>query len=505
LVRLVAVRAIEESGAREARGGRAEPGPGWVVPVGPAVVRVLLGCWGLTRQGSMWRDEAATWQGAHRTVPELWRMLGEVDAVHGLYYLLMHGVFAVAPDTLLSLRVPSVLAMAAAAAGTASLGRRLAGPWAGLTAGLVFAAIPSSQHYAQEGRSYALVVAAVVWASLLLLDALGARRRARRLWTAYALTMLVAVLLNEFAALALLAHGVTVVRAARTALLRWLAAASGVALGSLPLLLVSLGQRDQVSWIGPPSGARLASIAGMVLVGCLSAAAVGSRSVRGALLAFALPLLAVPQSLLILASLTWQPLYVDRYVLYGNVGFALLLGAGADRLVRTGPLRTARGGRDWPLVAVPLLALVVLLPVERSLRQWDSRVDDVLAAALEVNKRDGPGGAVVFLPAARRDTALTEPDAFRGLRDVTLARSGPDSGTLRGLEASPARIRAALLRESRIVVVSDLGAERHRGGAGRDVAKRQVLASHFTLCDEIRVRGRHVAVYERGTVCGGRS
>ncbi len=478
------------------------------MPVVPAVVMVLLGGWGLTRQGSMWRDEAATWQGVHRTVPELWRMLAEVDAVHGLYYLLMQGMFAVSPDNLLTLRLPSVLAMAAAAAGTAMLGRRLAGPWAGLAAGLTFTAIPSTQHYAQEGRSYALVVAAVVVASGLLLTALTTRRHAWRPWTAYALTMLVAVLLNEFAALALLAHGTTVLLAARTALIPWLTAAGGVTLGSLPLIVVSLGQRDQVSWIAPMTGARLLSVAGMVLAGCLCAWAVGRRRQDAApasvsLPALALPLLAVPQLLLTLASLAWQPLYVDRYVLYGNVGLALLLGAGADRLVRAGRFRILR--LNWALVAMPLLALVALLPVELSMRQWNSRVDDVLAAASEAEARGGRDGAVVYLPAARRDTALTSPDAFRGLRDVTLARNGPDSATLRGIEADPALIRTVMLREHRIVVISDSGIQHHRGTSTRDAAKREVLTEHFTLCEETRARGRHVAVYERGTTCADRS
>lgn len=507
-----AVRAIIPNQPREAvevRRARPGPAPSWVVPVVPAVVMVLLGAWGLTRQSSMWRDEAATWQGVHRTVPELWRMLAEVDAVHGLYYLLMHGVFAVAPDNLLTLRLPSVLAMAAAAAGTALLGRRLAGPWAGLTAGLTFTAIPSTQHYAQEGRPYALVVAAVVVASGLLLTALTTRRRhAWRPCTAYALTMLVAVLLNEFAALALLAHGTTVFLAARTALIPWLTAVGGVSLGSLPLIAVSLGQRAQVSWIAPMTGARLLSVAGMVLAGSLCAWAVGRRRPDAApalvsLPALALPLLAVPQLLLTLASLTWQPLYVDRYVLYGNVGLALLLGAGAERLLRAGRIRAPR--RSWPLVAMPLLALVVLLPVELSMRQWNSRVDDVLAAASEVEARGGRDGAVVYLPAARRDTALTSPDAFRGLRDVTLARNGPDSATLRGIEADPALIRTAMLRERRIVVISDLDIQHHRGTSVRDVVKREVITEHFTLCEATRVRGRHVAVYERGATCAGRS
>ncbi|KOG89382.1 hypothetical protein ADK38_14590, partial [Streptomyces varsoviensis] len=55
----------------------------------PAAVMLGLGLWGLDR-GGMWRDEGATFQLARRSLPELWHALGHVDAVHGLYYLLMH-------------------------------------------------------------------------------------------------------------------------------------------------------------------------------------------------------------------------------------------------------------------------------------------------------------------------------------------------------------------------------------------------------------------------------
>ncbi|RBL84398.1 hypothetical protein DDE05_24125, partial [Streptomyces cavourensis] len=59
----------------------------------PALWTLALGLWGLSRQNSVWRDEAATWQVARRSTVEITQMLGNVDVVHGLYYLLMHGLF----------------------------------------------------------------------------------------------------------------------------------------------------------------------------------------------------------------------------------------------------------------------------------------------------------------------------------------------------------------------------------------------------------------------------
>jgi mannosyltransferase len=49
---------------------------------------------------SFWYDEAATISASYsRSLAQLWAMLGNVDAVHGLYYLFMHGWFEVFPPT----------------------------------------------------------------------------------------------------------------------------------------------------------------------------------------------------------------------------------------------------------------------------------------------------------------------------------------------------------------------------------------------------------------------
>ncbi|MGW7622656.1 hypothetical protein ACWGLG_44025 [Streptomyces antimycoticus] len=134
-------------------------------------VMLALGLWGLDR-GTMWRDESATYQMARRTLPQIRDALGTVDAVHGLYYLLMHPLLALYPSEV-TMRLPSVLAAVAATALVAALGCRLARPRVGLWAGLLYAATPVVTHYAQEGRSYALVAAGAAWATYLLVGAAG--------------------------------------------------------------------------------------------------------------------------------------------------------------------------------------------------------------------------------------------------------------------------------------------------------------------------------------------
>lgn len=63
---------------------------------------------------------------------------------------------------------------------------------------------------------------------------------------------------------------------------------------------------------------------------------------------------------------------------------------------------------------------------------------------------------MLFVPSARRDTKSVSPKAFSGLRDIALLRSPERSGTLKGVEASPGRIRAVMLAQRKILLVTDM-------------------------------------------------
>lgn len=232
---------------------RQSPGPAEaVVVIAPLALTVALGLWGIRRQNTMWGDESVTYQVAHRHLSQIWLTAQHIDLVHALYYAVMHELFGLFGGGLLTLRLPSVLAMSLAASGVGLLALRLAGPRAGLLAGLVFALLPQVQKYAQEGRSYAMVCALVTWATYALV--VSVPRRSWWRWAVYGSTMLLACLLHEFAVLALVAHGVTlaVSRAPRPALRAWSVAVAGVVAGLLPLAICSAGQSEQVSWISGP-------------------------------------------------------------------------------------------------------------------------------------------------------------------------------------------------------------------------------------------------------------
>jgi mannosyltransferase len=469
--------------------------PVWSAPV---LWTIALGLWGLSRQHSVWRDEAATWQVARRSTADILHMLAQVDIVHGAYYLLMHGLFTCFGPGTTTLRLPSVLAMAGAAACVTVIGRRLAGPWAGLGAGLVFGMLPAVQFHLQEGRPYALITAGAGLATLLLVTVLQrGRAGGGALWGAYGGLILVCGLLNWLSLLLVPAHAATLAwtRAPRATWTRWAAASAVAAAGVLPLILFSRRQSEQVSWIPPLTWHMLIGPAVLLTIGGLGALLDRPRAGRLSLAAVALPLLAVPQ-LGLLGLCLIRPLFLDRYVLFSMLGLALLIGAAlsaAVRTVRPGFPRTA----SWLVPVLVGVATVALLPHSLAKRSPASRVDDVLAAAVQVRHLKRPGDAVLFAPSARRDTALVSPEDFAGLRDIALVRSPVASGTLKGVEADPAGIRDAMLARHRILLVTDAPGVARPPSGGRDRMKASVLQEYFTVVADESVRGRRVVVYER--------
>ncbi|MFG2786143.1 glycosyltransferase family 39 protein [Streptomyces sp. NPDC048419] len=455
----------------------------------PALLSLALGLWGVRRAGSMWRDEAVTYDMARRPLPDLWATLGHADAVHGLYYLLLHGLFGICGglDPLLVLRLPSVLATAAATGTLALLAHRLAGPRAALPAGIVFAWLPPVQRYAQEGRSYALVCALVVWATYLLVRAV--RLRSRRAWTAYGAVALTACLLHEFAVLALVAHVVALPGRARRTGVRVLTA---VCACLAPLAALSMGQSDQVAWIGGAGAGASAGFGAVAALG-IACAALLRRSGSRDLPAVALPLLVLPPLLLLLLSLA-KPLYVDRYVLYAQAGTALLLGTALDRLLLAGGrIRTTA------LLAVGA-SLLALLPVTFTLRTPPSRTDDVTAVAAAVRAAGQDADGILYLPSRRRVWSLPDPAPFRTLDDLALDRTPSASHTLYGTEVPASVIRARVLASRRVVALRD-PAGRPVDRTPREIAKRRVLARHFVECATRNVLGARVTVYARPGRC----
>ena len=140
----------------------------------PLIVGVLAAAVSLVGAGrpSFWYDEAATISASYsRSLVQLWQMLSNVDAVHGLYYLLMHGWFTLFPPTEFWARVPSGLAVGGAAAGVVVLGRQFSSRTVALSSGIICAILPRATWAGVEARPYALSMMAAVWLTVLLVHA----------------------------------------------------------------------------------------------------------------------------------------------------------------------------------------------------------------------------------------------------------------------------------------------------------------------------------------------
>ena len=521
--------------------GRADP-PRWraaAARYAPAVlaaaVMAALGVWGLARDSSMGNDEVATRWAALLSLHQLAHLLRHVDAVHGLYYLAMHGWMAAGTSPAV-MRIPSVIAMVVAVALTVIIGRRLTGSgWAGLFAGLIVALTPAISYYAQTARSYALVFACVLGSTLALLHALAAEAGARAeegeraggtrfpagRWLVYAVLLVAGGYLNELSLLVVAAHAVTVLlaRYGRRVLLHWAGTAAVSVIVVLPLAALSAREDAAISWITRPGLVSLrilfhdyfgAATAVAVLLLCCAVAAVlpplqrGHRTPEPAwwsqggvcLPSVAAPLLVVPGALLILESLVARPLYVDRYVLYGEAGAALLAGAGLLRIGRWLAGVTDRRMLLWaPGVLVCLAALVLQLGPQQRVRTPQSRLFDFGGPSRYLAAHAQPGDGVLFFSNFFRKARLGYPADYRNVSDFALAEPPAAAGNFQGRDKPTAAVQRLMLGHQRIWVVGRSPFADLTAGPVR--AEDTLLRSHFSLSATRHFKGISVTLWVR--------
>lgn len=485
-----------------------------------------FGFWGLARGSSMGNDEDATmWAARDLSLHQLGRLLRHVDAVHGLYYLIIHGWTRLGPGSPAYLRIPSVLALMASAALIVLLGRRLTGSWwVGSLAGLLMALTPSVSYYAQTARSYAMVHLTVLAATLLLVLAIHAEARGERaahLWVGYAALVTLAGYLNEISLAALAAHAVTVVRSrvdGRT-VLHWFAAGGIAAALVAPLVRVTMRQAGQVGWLRRPgwnaigpvyhgyfgdSGVVAALLAGLAVLGAVAwrgrTAEAASRA-RVTLPSVALPLLLGPAAVVAVASWTVRPLFGFRYLFFAEPGAALLSAGGVVAVARYLDRYVDRyAGRAqvlrWvPAVVVCACVLLVQLGVQQEQRQPDSR-DGAGPAAAYIALYSRRGDGLVLLGAFFRKIELAYRPQFRNVTDIGLLRSPAQVGDFRGTDRTFRAARPLVLARRRVWALGDYPLRMHvpDGPLGREY---RLLIRRFRLVRSVRFTKLQVQLWER--------
>lgn len=242
------------------RGGatRAGRGPGLPrIPWWPALLAAALTCatafWGLTGP-QMWFDEAATISAVTRPFGSLLRLLQDVDAVHGLYYVLMYPWVALFGTSELAMRAPSAIALTLAAPLVSRLAMACARRQvpermvlAGVAAAVLFALFPGVTWSGQDARGYAMAVLASV-AALWCFERYRDHRGAWPL-IGFAVLQAAAIGFSMYAAIVVVLYLVRALAWGRAAFLRVLAACAATGLLCLPLILLAASQSGQVSWI----------------------------------------------------------------------------------------------------------------------------------------------------------------------------------------------------------------------------------------------------------------
>jgi mannosyltransferase len=443
----------------------------------PPVAALVVMIWGISGP-SYTPDESATMSAVHRTFPQLLYMLGNIDAVHGPYYLVMWWYVRIAGFSELATRLPSAVAMAATAAVTAAIGRRLVSPRAGLAAGLIFAALPEISLYAQDARPYAFMTTFGALASYALMRTFAARPERRRRWlVAYAIFMAALGLSQVFALLLILAHAVTVLLRYRpgshepedrSLAVGWLVAVVAAVVVASPVLWLGYVQRKSLDTITHTKlmaaiyqmfGPHLELKVFLVILACGIAVSVivsrwrgslpepaeresGGLTQRGSrgsspgltqrwlrswspqrgrwsadMLALCVPWLVLPPILLLAASYV-TPVYALRYVLYCLPAAALLGGVALDAL-------------GWVAGAVALGVIIYAgIPQQVHVREAHGR--DIRGADKLIAAHRLPGDAVIYgtLPAQYEQFAY--PYGLAQLHDIQWAQTPAQSGTLTG-------------------------------------------------------------------------
>lgn len=176
------------------------------------LVALLIRIYRLDAQ-SLWLDELNTWWLVAKApwsalLADMWRS----ESAYPLYHLLLKGWIALAGDSAWALRFPSALAGAVAVVAIALAAKELQDLTVSdktassmrypLAAGVLLAIAPFALWYAQEVKTYGLILCTSALTIWLLLRALRCNNRAS--WLAFAAIALMSVFAHRFALLLLL-------------------------------------------------------------------------------------------------------------------------------------------------------------------------------------------------------------------------------------------------------------------------------------------------------------
>jgi mannosyltransferase len=413
----------------------------------PALLTLVMTMVGIGTR-ALWNDEYASWYAATLSFTDFRRLVGNVDAVVAPYYLFLRGWIALFGDSAASLRMPSAIAMAVAAALIALVGRRLFDAGVGLTAGLLFAGLPAVSRYGQEARPYSFAIALVVLATLLLLRAI--EKPVWRRWLLYSVCLIVAALAHIVTLTVLLPHALYVYftfrRQGEFRLIRWTAGAAIAVTGSLPLIAEGHHQAGAIDWI-QLTGTTLVQFPARLFGSDVVASVIAGAAVVAAVLLWRR---SRDQVILLLAWTLFPPLFclatfpllhlfLHRYLLFTLPAWTLLAAAAGFALIRTVTRRSAVAFSLAGLLVVAAVFYVGAPGQQLARRSPVAGEPDFRAASRAVEARQQPGDGIAFAGAGRNGRRAFSYETRQTTvkpADVLIARSAAQLGQFGSLECA---------------------------------------------------------------------
>jgi len=344
---------------------RSRPSVGTLpLAIGVGALAAVLGAVRLEHR-SLWVDESFTARATHKSYASL------VHEDHWAYYSLVKAWTSVAGHSEWALRAPSVAAAALAAMLVYLLAVRLVGARAGLLAGLVAATNPFVVLWAQQARSYTILVlltTAATYAFVLVLERPTVWR-----WIAYGGLVAAMLLCQVVSVLVLGAHVAAWLVTPGRPRLRTLAVVYAVVGLALAPWAFAVGHREAsggpTTWLSPPGAVDLLVavvqlpgalglgllLAGFGLYHLLSERGLDQTTVL-------LGVWAVLPALTLLVGSLLKPVFVARYLITSTPAFAMLVGVAIAAVAYR------------PLLAGVLVLLGILLVAQ--LGVWYSHPSD---------------------------------------------------------------------------------------------------------------------------------
>ena len=439
-------------------------------PERPRTVRLAAGVLGLlgvlvSALGSwipsLWGDEATSVLSSQRSFSSLFSMLGNVDAVHGSYYVLLHFWVDVFGPSAVSVRFPSAVAVGFMVAGVVILTTRLSDARTGVYAGVLALALPRVTYMGEEARGYALSAACVVWVTILLVHILQKDAPKRRFWGFYALSIALCAYVFLFSLLILLAHAAIVfAHGDRAVRARWLRAIGGALVVALPVIGYGIGERGQIAFLANRDAANLrtlivgqwfgnsvlATLGWLAVVASLVFAVVAWRRTgadRKRPIAFSNPNIVLLSAVWSLGSMLLlvgvnaiHPVYSSRYLSFAAPGVAILIAWLLGRLALATGRNTNPAGQKGKTEGLPwsrwlsvlLLGAFVAGSVPSYLADrtpYAKNNSDWAEVSAVIKAQSSPGDGILFDEGTRPSRAPrlamhAYPDSYIGLLDIAL-------------------------------------------------------------------------------------